>query len=137
MSLSATEHIANKKLCSLLSDLLSATDVLPVHGEYKLWLYLNYIVSLLRFHLSVDAVTPGAISKMESMATRYLKKWLSLPRSATRAISGLCCPSISQVSRQAKLSLLSCISATFDATLQELGLQLHLGDSYVSTDCTF
>jgi len=126
VSSSATKFVANKKLSSLLSDLLSATDVLPVYGEYKLWLYHNYIVSLLRFHLSVDAVTPaaGAISKLENMATRYLKKWLSLQRSATRAIlyyPGLCCPSISQVSRKAKLSLLSCISAISDAALQELG----------------
>ena len=29
MSLSATKTVANKKLCSLLSQLLSATDVLP------------------------------------------------------------------------------------------------------------
>jgi len=45
----------------------------------------------------------------------------------------MCCPSISQVSRQAKLSLLSCISATSDATPRELGLQLNLGDSYLQT----
>jgi len=111
--------------------------VLPVRGEYKLWLYRNYIVSLLRFHLSVDAVTKGTVTKMENLATRHLKKWLSLPRSATRAIlyyPGMCCSSISQVSRQAKLSLLSCISATSDTQLQELGLQLHLGDSYLQTN---
>ena len=90
-------------------------------------------MSLLCFHLSVDAVTPGAISKIENMATRYIKKWLSFPISATHAIlyyPGLCCPSISQVSRQAKLSLLCCISATSDTSLQELGL---LGDSYLQT----
>jgi len=69
VSLSATKAVANKKLCGLLSDLLSATDVLPVRGEYKLWLYHNYIVSLLRFHLSVDAVTKGAVTNMENMAT--------------------------------------------------------------------
>ena len=85
-------------MCNLLSNLLSTTDV------FKLWLYRNYIISLLRFHLSVDAVTKGAVTKMENMATRYLKKWLGLPRSATRAVlyyPGMCCPSISQVSRQA------------------------------------
>ena len=32
------------------------------------------------------------------------------------------------VSREAKLSLLSCVSATSDPRLQELGLQLHLGN---------
>lgn len=55
-----------------LSYLLSTVDTLPICGEYKLWLYQNYIVSLLRFHLTVDA-TKGAITKLENLATRYLK----------------------------------------------------------------
>jgi len=52
--------------------------------------------------LSVDTVTKGTITKM---ATRYLRKWLTLPRSATHAILyylGVYCPSISQISRQEK-----------------------------------
>ena len=102
VSLSATKRAASKKMCDVLSRLLSTTDLLPIRGEYKLWLYRNYIVSLLRFHLSVDSVTTGAITKMENIATRLLKKWLNLPRSATRAVlyyPGVCCPSISQVSK--------------------------------------
>ena len=138
VSLSATKSVANKKVCNLLSNLLSTIDVLPIRGEYKLWLYRNYVISLLRFHLSVDAVTKGAVTKMENMTTRYvyLKRWLGLPKSATRAVlyyPGMCCPSISQVSRQAQLSLLSCIDASSDYHLQELGLQLHLGDAYLQT----
>ena len=86
VSLSATKKAASKKMCDVLSRLLSTTDLLPIRGEYKLWLYRNYIVSLLRFHLSVDSVTTGAITKMENIATRHLKKWLNLPRSATRAV---------------------------------------------------
>ena len=35
---------------------------------------------------------------------------------------------LTHVSREAKLSLLSCVSATSDPRLQELGLQLHLGN---------
>jgi len=42
--------------------------------------------------------------------------------------------SISQVSRQTKLNLLACVSAFSDYQLQELGLQLRLGDSYLQTD---
>jgi len=128
VSLSATKSVAGKKLSDLLSQLLSDTDVLPI---YKLWLYYNYIVSVLRFHLSVDAVTKSTITKMENMTIRYL---LALPRSATCAIlyyPGVCCPSVSQISRHAKLSLLSCISASSDYQLQELRLQLYLGDSYL------
>ena len=119
-----------------LFHLLSAVDTLPIRGEYKLWLYRNYIVSLLWFHLSVDTITSGAITKLENLATRYLKKWLGLPRSATRAMLyyfGVCYPSISQVSREAKLSLLSCIIASGDPQLQELGLQFCLGDAHLQT----
>lgn len=87
---------------------------------------------LLRFHLCVDAVSPSTISKMESLATRYLKKWLQLPRSSTRVIlyyPGICCPSVTYISREAKLNLLSCISSSSDPQLHELGI--HLGQSFL------
>ena len=67
--MSATKATANKKMIDLLSQLLSATDLLPIRGEYKLWLYRNYVVSLLRFYLSVDAITKSAITKLENLAT--------------------------------------------------------------------
>ena len=127
-SLSATKTVANRKVFSFLTELLSATDSLPIRGEYKLWIYRNYIISLLRFRLCVDAITNHTIKKLESTVTRYLKKWLQLPRNATRVIlyyPGICCPSVSHVSREAKLSLLSSVS---DSRLQELGLHLHLGN---------
>ena len=136
VSLSATKSVANKKMCNLLSYLLSTIDVLPIQGEYKFWLYRNYVISLLRFHLSVDAFTKGSVTKMENMTTRHLKKWLGLPKSATCAVlyyPGMCYPSISQVSRQARLSLLSCIDASSDYQLRELDLQLLLGDAYLQT----
>ena len=41
---------------------------------------------------------------------------------------GICCPSVSHVSREAKLSLLSCVSTSSDSRLQELDLHLHLGN---------
>ena len=131
VSLSATKKAAAKHMISLFTDLLTATDSLPIHGEYKLWIYWNYILSLIRFYLCVDAVSSGTISKLESIATRFLKKWLNLPRSATREIlyyPGVCCPSISQVPREAKLSLLACVSASSDSWLQELNLQLKFGN---------
>ena len=100
-SLSTTKRAANKGMVSRLTELLSVTDAVHIRGEYKLWVYQNYILSLLCIHLCVDAVTPTAISKIESMATHYLKKWLNLPRSATRAIlyyPGVCCPSVYHIS---------------------------------------
>ena len=52
VSLSATKAAAKKKMTDKLSYLLSTIDTLPIRGEYKL---RNYVISLLRFHLSVDA----------------------------------------------------------------------------------
>jgi len=53
------------------------------------------------------------------------------PQSATRVVlyyPGVCCPSISYVVREAKLSLLACVSASADQKLQERGLQLQFGN---------
>jgi len=62
----ATKAAAKKKMTDNLSYLLSTVDNLPIHGEYKLWLYRNYVISLLRFHLSVDAISKGAITKLDN-----------------------------------------------------------------------
>ena len=62
------------------------------------------------------------------------EKWLQLPRSSTRVIlyyPGVCCSSISTISREAKLNLLSCVSASSDLQLQELGIRLRLGQDFL------
>jgi len=70
------------------------------------------------FYLSVDAATPTAISKMESMDTRYLKNksYIYYPE--------ICCQTVHE-----KPSLITfchvCISALSDPKLHELGLRLH------------
>ena len=43
-SLSATKKAASKHLINRLAYLLTATDSLPIRGEYKLWIYRNYII---------------------------------------------------------------------------------------------
>ena len=117
-------------LCCL-TNLLTATDLVPICGEYKLWIYRNYLISLLQFHLCVNAVSSGSISKLELITTRFLKKRLNLPCSATCITlyyPGVCCPSVSRVSREARFSLLACVSASSDLRLQELSLQLCFGN---------
>ena len=101
VSLSATKKAASKHMLRHLTDLLTATDSLPICGEYKLWIYRNYVISLLRFHQCVDAVSSWSISKLESIATCFLKKWLNLPRSATCVVlyyPGVCFSSITHIS---------------------------------------
>ena len=134
VSLSATKKAANNRIITRLTELLTATDALSIRGEYKLWIYRNHILSLLHFHRSIDAVTQSTISKLESMATHHLKKWLHLPRSATQVIlyyPGVCCPSVSYISREAKLNLLSCVNTSSDPQLHELGLHLQLGKDFL------
>lgn len=97
VSLSTTKTAVNKGMIDTTSRPLSDVNMLPIHGEYKLWFYRNYTVSLLQFHLSVNAVTKCAFIKLENLATRYLKKWLGLPRSAIQFIlyyPGVCYSSI-------------------------------------------
>ena len=92
-----------------------------------MWIYWNYILSIIRFHLTVDCVGPSAITKMENLATKYLKQWLHLLQSAYRVIlfyPGVCSPSISLTVKHCKLSLLVNISQSSDPMLQELALQL-------------
>jgi len=87
------------------------------------------MLRILMCYLSVESINFGSISITLCLSLEVLPVQSYYPASP-----GLCCPCISQLlTRQAKLSLLSCTSATTDATLQELGLQLHLGDSYLQT----
>ena len=55
--ISATKKVAGERVKARLTSLLSATDSLQIRGEYKLWIYRNYIISLLRFTLCVDSVS--------------------------------------------------------------------------------
>lgn len=71
--LSTTKTAVNKGMIDTTSHPLSDVNMLPIHGEYKLWFHRNYTVSLLQFHLSVNAVTKCAFIKLENLVTRYLK----------------------------------------------------------------
>jgi len=75
----------------------------------------------------MDAVPNSTITQLKATVTRYLKKWLNLPRSATQ-VPWYMLPQ--HFTHFQKLSLLSCVSrASSDAQLQELGLQLQLGSA--------
>ena len=69
-----------------LTNLLTCTDTLPIQGVYKLWIYRNYIIFLLQFHSCLDTIPIWNISKLVCITTFFLKKWLKLPRSASKVI---------------------------------------------------
>ena len=96
--------------------------------------FIGIMFSIICFHLTVDNVGP---SKWKVLQLKYLKHWLCLPHSATCVIlnyPGVCCPSVSLISRQCKLSLLANISISSEPLIQELALQLDLSSGFLQID---
>ena len=95
-----------------------------------MWIYRNYFSSIIHFHFTVDSVGPSTITKWNILQlNRHLKCQLCLPCSATCVIlnyPGVCCPSVSLILRQCKLSSLTNILISLDPLIQELALQLDL-----------
>lgn len=63
-------------------DLLKKVDSLYLRGTFKLWIYNYYLTSCLRFVLTVHELSSKAVNDLESCATSFIKKWLSLPQCA-------------------------------------------------------
>ena len=76
ISVHSTKIAAGKSMIDRFTTLLSKMSLWP---EYKVWIYRNYILSIIYFHLTLDCVGPSTITKMENLATKYLKRWLQLP----------------------------------------------------------
>ena len=71
---------SSKKLESKLLSLIKAIDTRPIRGEYKSWILKHYVT---HFLLVVDTFTESSIQNIQKHTTRYLKRWLNLPRSST------------------------------------------------------
>ena len=65
---------------------LKSTDSKPIWGEYTVWIFWNYVVPSSRFLLTADPIYDNGIRSIQSTATKFIKKWLRLPRNATQAI---------------------------------------------------
>jgi len=65
---------------------LENIDNLLLRNEYKVKLYSNYVLPSSKFILSVHTLTSKSLDKLDALATRYLKRWIGLPRSGTPAV---------------------------------------------------
>ena len=65
---------------------LKSIDKLLIRNEFKIKIYKDYLLPASRFILTVHTLTDTSLKSLDSLATRYLKSWLGLPPSATRAI---------------------------------------------------
>ena len=102
---------------------LKKIDERPIRGEYKVWIYKHYVATSVFFLLAVDAISESTIKSIQSGATRFIKKWLNLPRCATLASvfhpEVLNRPFLPQLRERAKLAFVSQVEATKDPLIKQ------------------
>ncbi len=57
-----------------------------VSDAHKLEIYTKYLLSSIRFRLTVHEITATNITILDRMCDQYLKKWLNIPQSGTPAV---------------------------------------------------
>lgn len=85
--------------------ILCNVETSSIRPEYKLKVYEKYVLSSLRFVLTVHDFTKTQLSKLDAISTKYVKKWLEMPsRGATSSIVhspvGLNIPLLSDIYRE-------------------------------------
>ena len=61
-------------------------DQTSIRSEYKLEIYQMYILPSIRFLLTVHDLPPTHLSRLDTSADQYLRRWAGLPRCATKDI---------------------------------------------------
>jgi len=99
-------------------------DAIPIRGDCKIWIYRYYVIPAIFFQLAVNNIPPTTISKIQAMATHFLKKWLRLLRCATLSIlfhpNVLNLPYLPHSQEKAKLNLLTTVTSSPDPKIKEL-----------------
>ena len=85
-SLLCTAHEAGKKFLEEFERQIHNPDCSPIWGEYKLWIYKKLVVPVFHFSFAVDVIPNSILRKVQSNATRRVKKWVGLTRSCTTAV---------------------------------------------------
>ena len=81
-------NMSNKKhqseICDLFSDIISKIDELPLHPRNKILLYSCYLLSKISWDLTITDISQTWVCEtLDCIATKYFRKWLELPISAT------------------------------------------------------
>jgi hypothetical protein len=72
------------ELCDLFNDIVSKIDKLPLHPRNKILLYSRYLLSRISWNLTITDISKTWICEtLDNVATKYIRKWLELPISAT------------------------------------------------------
>ena len=74
-----TSSIAKRRLKERITKALKSIDSRLIRGEYKVWIYRNYVVPSSRFLLAVEPISASEVESIQSTATRFIKRWLIYP----------------------------------------------------------
>ena len=61
-------------------------DSVKNRNEHKMWIYKNYFLPSQRFNLTVYDLTKTGLQKLDTLTSKYMKKWSGLPPCATNSI---------------------------------------------------
>ena len=125
-----SRQAGSERIRKQVKEALRLINQRPVRGEYKVWIYKNYLAPSLFFLLAVDAIPESTIKFLHSSATKLIKKWLNLPRCTTLAaifhpevLNLLFLPYLKE---RAKLAFVSQIEATKDPYIRQAQAILNL-----------
>ena len=109
--------------------ILERIDDRPIRGEMKIWIVRNYLIPSLQYQLAVNHTSKSCILYLQNQVTKLARKWLKLPRSATRVIlyhpSSINIPLLTVSKIKAKLSYLCCITETSDPAIKEISALIN------------
>ena len=80
-----SEELARSTITSKLDEWLQLVDNQTLPNTSKLWLYQHFIIPKLSWYLTALDLTLTFVKRLQAKATKYLKKWSGLPRSANTA----------------------------------------------------
>ena len=103
---------------------LQSIDKCSVQGEYKIWIFKNFVSSVLHFHLAVERLTMSSIISAQSSVLKFVKNWLNLPRNCTPGTvfhpDVLDLPFLPHLKQSAKLSYILAIERSVDPLIIQL-----------------
>ena len=81
-NMSDEEH--KSELVKAFNDIMSKIDELPLHPKNKILLYSRYLLSKISWNFTVSDISKTWICEtLDDIASKYFRKWLELPVSAT------------------------------------------------------
>ena len=123
VSPSESKHHAAKKLEKTILLAMQRIHERPIRGEFKVWIWKNYLAPSLHFLLMVDIIPESSILTIQKKITKFIKKWLNLPRCCTLATifhpMVLNLPFLPQARECAKLSMIVSIGQSKDPLITE------------------